>query len=244
MKHSKESKIKIKSILIIAIIILAIVGVWMIRNKEKQEDTSKDVGTEESSKDNQNLKANEQTSTLEDNTMQENSNLETNENAMQNSEINEISSQNSEVEENKSKDSAVEKTNSDFTLKATDDFDIEKLKSYHLPIIIDFGASYCPPCREMEPDLKELNSKYQGKAIIKYVDIEKYPKYAENYPMEFIPTQLLICSNGTPYMPSNAQELGLEFLMGKEGEIASTLHIGILTMEQMETMLKGMGLNE
>ena len=151
---------------------------------------------------------------------------------------------NEKHEENIIQNDETEESNSDFELYVTSSFDIEKLKTYNLPIIIDFGASYCPPCRQMSPDLKKLNSEYQGKAIIRYVDIEKYPKYTLNYPMEFIPTQLLICSDGTPYSPSNAEELGLQFVMNENGEHTATLHVGLLTEEQMKIMLKEMGLNE
>ena len=60
--------------------------------------------------------------------------------------------------------------NSDFTLHVIEALDLEKLKSYGLPIVIDFGADSCIPCKEMAPVLKELNEDFQGKAIIKFVD--------------------------------------------------------------------------
>ena len=54
----------------------------------------------------------------------------------------------------------------DFILEATA-IDLEALKSHELPIIIDFGADSCIPCKEMAPVLKLLNTEMQGKAIIK-----------------------------------------------------------------------------
>ncbi|MDD2351172.1 MAG: thioredoxin family protein, partial [Synergistaceae bacterium] len=51
--------------------------------------------------------------------------------------------------------------NPDFALK-TKTLDLEKLKSYGLPILIDFGADSCVPCKEMAPVLEKLNKEYQG----------------------------------------------------------------------------------
>jgi len=61
--------------------------------------------------------------------------------------------------------------NSAFALHVTDSLDIEKLKAYGLPIMIDFGADSCIPCREMYPVLKQLNGELRGKVIIKFVDV-------------------------------------------------------------------------
>lgn len=57
-------------------------------------------------------------------------------------------------------------SNPDFVLNVTEKIDMEKLKSYGLPIVIDFGADSCIPCKEMEPVLKELNTDLQGKAMM------------------------------------------------------------------------------
>ena len=55
--------------------------------------------------------------------------------------------------------------NPDFALHATE-INLEKLKSYGLPIMIDFGSDSCPPCREMAPILREVNAEYQGRVIV------------------------------------------------------------------------------
>ena len=134
--------------------------------------------------------------------------------------------------------------NQDFKLNITSNFDLEKLKSYKLPIIIDFGSDSCIPCKQMAPALKQLNSELQEKAIIRFVDVWKYPQLADGYPMELIPTQIFINSDGTPYVPKNAEGLELEFVKDESGNHIFTIHVGALTVEQMETMLKEMGLNE
>ena len=134
--------------------------------------------------------------------------------------------------------------NEDFKFKITSEYNLDKLKSYHVPIIIDFGSDSCIPCREMAPALKQLNSELQGEAIIRYIDVWRYPELADGYSIELIPTQIFINSDGTPYAPKNAEELGLELVKDENGNHIYTRHIGGLTLEQMKYMLKEMGLDE
>lgn len=135
-------------------------------------------------------------------------------------------------------------SNPDFQFNITSTIDIEKLKSYNLPIIIDFGADYCMPCREMHPTLKKLNKELQEKAIIRYVDIVRYPKIANEYPVDLIPTQLMYKSDGTPYEPENAEEKGYQFIKNESGEHLYTIHVGLLTETELRTVLKELGANE
>jgi len=97
-----------------------------------------------------------------------------------------------------------------FTLEATS-VELDVLKAYGLPIIIDFGADSCIPCKEMAPVLKTLNSEMRGKAIIKFVDVWKNRQAANGFPVQVIPTQILINSDGTPYVPS--AKMDIEFTM-------------------------------
>lgn len=77
---------------------------------------------------------------------------------------------NMQKEETNIAENGQEEVNEDFNLKITEKIDWEKLKSYNMPIIIDFGADYCMPCKQMAPTLKKVNKEMQGKAIIRYVD--------------------------------------------------------------------------
>ena len=77
----------------------------------------------------------------------------------------------------------------DFALEA-EAIDLAALFAYQLPIIIDFGSDSCIPCQEMAPILKSANEDYQGKAIIKFVDVWKYTDAASNFPVQVIPTQV------------------------------------------------------
>ena len=132
----------------------------------------------------------------------------------------------------------------DFVLEATS-IDLNALKEYNLPIIIDFGADSCIPCKEMAPVLKTLNAEMQGKAIIKFVDVWKNGDAANDFPIQVIPTQVLINADGTPYVPSD--DIGIKFDMYSfkdTGEHAFTVHQGGLTEKEMRAILADMGVAE
>lgn len=133
----------------------------------------------------------------------------------------------------------------DFSLHVTGELDLERLKSYGLPIMIDFGADSCIPCKEMAPVLAKLNEKLQGKAIIKFVDVWKYQKLAEGYPISVIPTQVFFDKNGKPYIPSDPQASQMKVYSLKDtNEHVFTTHEGGMTEEMIRATLKKMGLKE
>jgi thioredoxin 1 len=133
--------------------------------------------------------------------------------------------------------------NTDFDLHVTQKIDLQKLKSYGLPIVIDFGADSCIPCKEMAPVLEELNKELKGKAIVKFVDVWKYQDYAEGYPISLIPTQIFIDANGKPFNPKDPEAMQLKmFTSNTNGEHLFTLHQGGMTKEQILSALKEMGL--
>ncbi len=135
--------------------------------------------------------------------------------------------------------------NSDFALNATDETDFEELKSYGLPILINFGADYCPACVQMEPTTKKMHKELQGKAIIKYVDIAKYRGIASNYPVSVIPTQVLIDSNGNPYVPRNFDSPNITMYTSRDSdEHAFTVHMGGMTESVMLDILIDMGMEQ
>lgn len=134
--------------------------------------------------------------------------------------------------------------NKDFTLEATN-IDLEVLTSYELPIIIDFGADSCIPCKEMAPVLKTLNVEMQGAAIIKFVDVWKNEDVANDFPIQVIPTQIFINADGTPYVPSD--DIKIEFTMYSTkdtNEHVFTVHQGGLTEDQMRRILTDMGVGK
>lgn len=140
-------------------------------------------------------------------------------------------------------DPEAEASDSDSDLHVTAEIDLEELKSHGIPIIIDFGADSCIPCKEMAPVLRELNQDLQGKAIIRFVDVWKYPDLARGYPITVIPTQVFINAEGKPYVPENPNAMPLkQYKLKDTDEHVFTTHEGGMTKEQMLAVLKDMGM--
>lgn len=135
----------------------------------------------------------------------------------------------------------------DFSLNATEQIDYEALSEYGLPIIVDYGADSCVPCKQMAPVLQTLNAEMQGKAFIKFVDVWQYYEAAANVPVQVIPTQVFVNADGTPFVPSEELASQIEFTMYSDKETGAhifTTHQGGLTEEQMRQILAEMGVEE
>lgn len=131
----------------------------------------------------------------------------------------------------------------DFSLRETNAVDFEQLSSYGLPVIVDYGADTCIPCKEMAPVLEKANKEFEGKAFIKFINVWDYPDAAKNVPVQVIPTQVLFNADGTPFVPSDELAAEIEFIMYQDDDQKHifTTHQGGLTEEQMWAILKEMG---
>ena len=121
--------------------------------------------------------------------------------------------------------------------------DFDALQSSGLPVIIDFGADSCIPCKEMAPVLVELHKELAGKAIIGFVDVWKYRDLAQGIPIQVIPTQIFFDAQGKPYIPPEKSPVPFNMYNIKDtGEHVFTTHEGGLDKAQMLAILKDMGM--
>ena len=72
-------------------------------------------------------------------------------------------------------------------------FDAEVLKA-NLPVLIDMWAPWCGPCRMVEPILKKLSDKYQGKVKFCRMNVDENQKTPSQYRVMSIPNMLFIKS--------------------------------------------------
>ena len=67
---------------------------------------------------------------------------------------------------------------------------LSSLKSGDLPLVVDFWATWCGPCRMVAPIISELAAAYDGKAVIGKCDVEENEDVASEFGIRNIPTIL------------------------------------------------------
>ncbi len=103
---------------------------------------------------------------------------------------------------------------SQFLGVATDDnFEGEVLKS-DKPVLIDFWAPWCGPCKAIGPIVEEVAAEYQGKIKVMKLNVDEAQKSAVAYGVRSIPT----------------------LMMFKNGKISDTL-VGLVPKEKLETFI-------
>ncbi len=83
------------------------------------------------------------------------------------------------------------------TVTITDaNFQQDVLKSSQ-PVLVDFWAEWCGPCKALAPVLEDVAKETAGKVTIAKVNIDEYPDIANKYRIRSIPTMILF-KNGEP----------------------------------------------
>jgi thioredoxin 1 len=98
--------------------------------------------------------------------------------------------------------------------------DLKKSLVSGKPVLVDFGANSCLPCRKLRPTLKEIGKKYSGKTHVLVIDVYKYQNLAREYKIQVLPT--------------------LVFFDAKGKEVFR--HVGVLDKEKIVAKLKEIGM--
>ena len=99
-------------------------------------------------------------------------------------------------------------------------FQSEVLQS-KIPVLVDFYADWCGPCRAVAPIVEELAKEYSGKAGFAKINVDEAPTLASQYGVMSIPT-IILFKNGKPeeqvigYKPKNELKKLLDTVLTKE----------------------------
>jgi thioredoxin 1 len=95
-------------------------------------------------------------------------------------------------------------------------FDHEVLQAT-LPVLVEFGAEWCAPCKQLEPELSKLADEYSGKVRILKIDVDEASDLTARLQVMSVPTVILFVNGkaterSTGYLPKN--RLVAKFLKG------------------------------
>lgn len=94
-------------------------------------------------------------------------------------------------------------------LHLTDDNFDDTIKNSRLPVLVDFWAEWCGPCKMAAPVIDQLSDEYAGKVLVAKLDVDAEPEVAQKYGVMSIPTVILF-KDGTEV----ARQVGFA---GKQG---------------------------
>lgn len=126
-----------------------------------------------------------------------------------------------------------------------ENFDLERLTSHGKPVLIDFRADWCIPCRTFDPILEKVQEEMKDEVIIQSIDVDDHLGIVVQYPVRFIPTQILFGASGKPFIPDE-NRLGfygfIQYSDKESGldETALTVHEGIMTEQQLRRLIEEM----
>ena len=94
----------------------------------------------------------------------------------------------------------VENTQSEMTTNTAEEEQGDWAKQSTLlsskPMVVDFFATWCGPCKELSPILDEIEKGHKGEVIFKRIDVDQEPELAQEFRVEAIPLLLFVAPNG------------------------------------------------
>lgn len=76
------------------------------------------------------------------------------------------------------------------TLEVTKETFEKEVKAADVPVLVDFWAPWCGPCRTLAPTLDELANEFEGKAVVCKINVDENPELAQEYRVSGIPSLL------------------------------------------------------
>ncbi len=70
------------------------------------------------------------------------------------------------------------------------DFQNQVLSS-SIPVIVEFGAQWCAPCKRLEPLLEQLGAQWAGRVSIRHINVDEAAELAMQYQVMSVPTTIL-----------------------------------------------------
>jgi thioredoxin 1 len=77
------------------------------------------------------------------------------------------------------------------TMTFTDDNFKEEVLSSTVPVLVDFWAEWCAPCKMIAPSIEEIAADYKGKIKVGKVDVDSNPSVASQYQIRSIPSIMI-----------------------------------------------------
>jgi thioredoxin 1 len=103
-------------------------------------------------------------------------------------------------------------------LHVNDDNWEDEITKSTLPVLVDFSATWCGPCKKLEPIVEELATEYKGKLKVAHVDVDKARTSAQKHGIMSVPTVLYMKDGEV-----KAIKIGLESKDAMVQRIASLL---------------------